>query len=91
MKKEKIHLFTDSDLKKRDKKKIKEISKFAICMVLAGLKDTGYVQDDPEILQAEYKRMQSWFVAWEDHLISIKDIQKIIERDTGMEVRIRNE
>ena len=90
-KKEKVHLLTDSDLRRRDAKQFKDISHFAIYMFLAWLKDTGYIGNDRDILLAEYNRLDSWFTAWEQHLISIEDVQEIIERDTGMYPRVVND
>ena len=87
-KKEKIHILTDSDLKKMEKKCIHEVSKMSIFFFLGWLKETGYIDDDPDILKAEYNRLEDWFGAWEHGYITAEDIKAIILRDTGMEVRI---
>lgn len=87
-KKEKIHILTDSDIHKMEKKCIHEVSQVSIFFFLAWLKETGYIDDDPTILKAEYDRLEKWFEAWQDGLIKAEDIKSIILRDTGMDVRI---
>ncbi len=87
-KKEKIHILTDSDIRKMERKCIHEVSQMSIFFFLAWLKETGYINDDPVILKAEYDRLEKWFEAWQNGLINAEKVKEIILHDTGMEVRI---
>ncbi len=88
-KKQKTYVMRESDIRKLENDIKNEVSETAICMVLAWLKDANYIENDSDVLVAEYRRFESWLKAIDDHLISINDIREIIRRDTGMEVRIR--
>lgn len=87
-KKQKTIVLKESELKKLKKDITHDVTKMSIYIFLAWLKDTDYINNDPETLCEEYGRLESWFGAIEDHLISVFDIKKIIEDSTGCEIRL---
>lgn len=89
-KKQKSFVIRESDYKKMQREVQSRVASMSIYIFLAWLKEAEYINDDPEVLIAEYNRLESWFKAIDDHLISVDAIKDIIERDTGIEVRIRN-
>lgn len=87
--KQKTYVLKESDIKKLKRDITKEVSSMAIYIFLAWLKDTEYISNNPETLVEEYTRLEGWFNAIDDHLISVNDIKKIIEDSTEMKIKIR--
>lgn len=88
-KKNKTYILKESDIKKMKKEIVKEVSKTSIYIFLAWLKEEKIVENDPEKLLAEYERLEQWFGAIDEHLISLRDIQKIIEDGTNLKVKVK--
>lgn len=89
MKTNKTVVLRESDIRKMKKDITHDVTKTAIYMFLAWLKDAEYIDNDPEILIAEYKRLEAWCDAIDEHLISLRDIKKIIEDGTGASIKVR--
>ena len=89
MKTNKTVVLRESDIRKMKKDITREVTKTAIYMFLAWLKDSEYIDNDPEILVAEYERLEAWCNAIDEHLISLREIKKIIEDGTGAQIRIK--
>lgn len=86
--KQKTYVLKESDIKKLKRDITKDISAMAIMIFLAWLKDAEYIDNDAETLVEEYKHLESWFNAIDEHLISVREIQKIVEESTGMIIRL---
>ncbi len=89
MKTNKTYVLRESDIRKMKKDITHDVTKTAIYMFLAWLKDEERIDNDPEKLVAEYERLEAWCNAIDEHLISLNDIKRIIEEGTGTNIRIR--
>lgn len=88
-KKNKSVVLRESDIKKMKRDITHEVTQVAIFMFLAWLKDTERVDNDPDKLFDEYERLDSWCNAIDEHLISIKDIKRIIEEGIDRRIRLK--
>ena len=87
MKTNKTIVMRESDLRKLKKDITKDVTKIAIYMLLAWLKDTEQIDNDPDVLVEEYERFESWCSAMDEHLISLNDVKRIIEEAIDRKIR----